>query len=236
MNKGRKIRIAVHTVTDNSPWRQRFEYIFSALRERITLMDYPPGSRLDVDEISEEFDVSRTPVRNVLQRLDTDGLVMTRHGVGTIVTPLDFVQMKQAVLFRIELATLIGGFAKPVIDEDITQELGNVVTVYQSLLGDVDRAAFARVDIRAHKVLCRIIENEPLFKMYDELYFKTARLWTHFLPHQNWENEVSAYLKYFEMLYSAALNNDAMGIGLIHRNALNDSYSRLAPLLGQESV
>ncbi len=43
--------------------RARFERIYTLLRERICLLDYPPGMRLREEDLAEEFDTSRTPIR-----------------------------------------------------------------------------------------------------------------------------------------------------------------------------
>src|SRR5690606_38977516 len=54
--------------------RERFERIYRILRNRICLLEYPPGARLSEEELAEEFRISRTPVRRVLARLESEGL------------------------------------------------------------------------------------------------------------------------------------------------------------------
>ena len=66
--------------------RERFERIYGIIRDRICLLDYAPGMRLGEEELAKEFGVSRTPIRRVLSRLETEGLLESRHGVGTFVT------------------------------------------------------------------------------------------------------------------------------------------------------
>ena len=103
---------------DTSPWRLRFNTIHATLRERITLLTYPPGTRLDLDGLAEEFKVSRTPIRNVLQRLERDGLVLTRHGVGTTVTEVDLNHVREAMLLRMHLAEMIGNIQPRLPDQE----------------------------------------------------------------------------------------------------------------------
>ena len=67
----------------------RFEAIHAEIRERICLLHYPPGHTLRRAELAREFGISRTPIRRVLQRLEYEGLVESRHGIGTIVTLID---------------------------------------------------------------------------------------------------------------------------------------------------
>jgi GntR family transcriptional regulator, transcriptional repressor for pyruvate dehydrogenase complex len=66
--------------------RGRVHEILAAFRTRIERADLKPGERLPTEsEITSEFGVSRTVVREALSRLQAQGLVETRHGVGTFV-------------------------------------------------------------------------------------------------------------------------------------------------------
>jgi DNA-binding GntR family transcriptional regulator len=58
------------------------------LRERIVWGELPPESWLVENEIARDLGVSRTPVREALQRLETDGLVV-RQGTSLLVAPFD---------------------------------------------------------------------------------------------------------------------------------------------------
>jgi DNA-binding GntR family transcriptional regulator len=88
--------------------RERSERIYRILRDRICLLEYAPGSHLSEEELAQEFEISRTPVRRVLARLESEGLVQSVHGVGTIVTDVDIEELQQVYHLRMELAELIG--------------------------------------------------------------------------------------------------------------------------------
>ncbi|MEX3008925.1 GntR family transcriptional regulator [Hoeflea sp. TYP-13] len=220
-----------HIRDDQSPWRRRFDHIHLALRQRITTLQYEPGTRIDVDVLSEEFGVSRTPVRNVLQRLDMEGLVRTRHGVGTIVAPLDFVQLRQAVLFRIELASMIGTIGPSTIERATILAMRSSFITCSQLFGSADLGAFAHTHMQVHAAICSVIGNDMLLRIYDEMYFRTARMWFHFLPRQDWDSEVSIFLKDIELTLKAMENNDAKGVGFVTRNSIYNAYVRLEPIL-----
>src|SRR5205823_1498223 len=88
--------------------RERFDRLYAIIRDRICTLEYPPGMRLSEEVLAAEFGVSRTPVRRVLTRLETEGLVEARHGVGTIVTDADLAELAQFYPIRMELAVLVG--------------------------------------------------------------------------------------------------------------------------------
>jgi len=83
---------------------QRHLRIYRTIRERISLLEYTPGMVLSEAELATEFDVSRTPIRRVLQRLHYEGLTEIRNGVGTIVKDIDIKMMKEIYDLRMHLA------------------------------------------------------------------------------------------------------------------------------------
>jgi len=65
------------------------ENLYRELRRRIITMDLAPGTDLDEAELSAAYGISRTPVRETLIRLQSDGLVVQRRNRGASVAPLD---------------------------------------------------------------------------------------------------------------------------------------------------
>ncbi len=217
--------------TDASPWRARFHAIYDQLRARIVLLQYPPGARLDVDALAQEFGVSRTPIRSVLQQLEREGLAITRHGVGTAVTKLDFEHVREAILLRMHLCEVIGMLdprppgapvlaALEMLEKDCDRLLG----------GGLDCPGFARVDMRLHDCKCTLIGNRPLQRIYDELYYRTARMWFYFLPDMVWREEASALRDDIRMARRALARGDVAAMGFATRNAISDSLFRVGDL------
>ena len=64
--------------------------VYEQLRKAIVDLELPPGSPLDEVRLSQQFSMSRTPIREALVRLAGDGLVMTLPNRNTIVSPIDF--------------------------------------------------------------------------------------------------------------------------------------------------
>jgi DNA-binding GntR family transcriptional regulator len=69
--------------------RMTLEDITRCIRERVCTDDPTAETVLFETELSREFQVSRTPIRQVLQRLAYEQLVRTVSGVGTVVIPLN---------------------------------------------------------------------------------------------------------------------------------------------------
>lgn len=68
----------------------RAEHVYFSLRDDIFEMRLLPGDRVTEGSIAERFDVSRTPAREALQRLQSDGLMQGYVRGGWEVVPIDF--------------------------------------------------------------------------------------------------------------------------------------------------
>jgi len=219
---------------DTSPARQRFLAIHRTVRERIALLEYPPGTRLDVERLADEFDVSRTPIRSVLQRLEHQGLVATRHGVGTSVTEIGLEHLREAIELRMRLAELIGELSpatpgpESIRKAELAAEHGRAL----QQTGSVDPQGFGRVDIAVHESVCELIGNAQLLQVYDELFYRTVRMWFVLLPRLDWGREVEILCGDIDQIRRAVRRADARGVGFIMRNALSAALYRLLDHLG----
>lgn len=66
----------------------------ATLKSRILTVRLAPGAPLDETALSTEFDISRTPLREVLQRLSGEGYVTLERNRGAVVSPMDFDVMR----------------------------------------------------------------------------------------------------------------------------------------------
>lgn len=67
--------------------------VYDRLRQSILDLSLPPGSPLDEMRLSEEFNLSRTPIREAMVRLAAEGLLTTLPNRNTIVAPIDFINL-----------------------------------------------------------------------------------------------------------------------------------------------
>ena len=79
------------------------DQVYDAVRARILSGDLPRGSRLRQAALADELGVSRTPLREALRRLATEGLVEFEANRGATVADHDFADERQSWLARIAL-------------------------------------------------------------------------------------------------------------------------------------
>ena len=83
---------------------------YALILDAIDVGVYRPGDRLVESELAERFGVSRTPIREALQRLETQSL-LARDGRSLIVASLDHAQTAELYAVRAELEGLAARLA-----------------------------------------------------------------------------------------------------------------------------
>ena len=200
---------------------QRHARIYKTIRERISLLEYQPGTALSEVELAREFNVSRTPIRRVLQRLHHEGLTDARNGVGTIVKDIDLKTFKEIYDLRMHLAELMGELSPTEFSAGQLSALKQLLKRAKSLRSNRDYAAYGRLCNDLEEVLLSMIGSAPLREMTDLLYYRVSRIWFTYLPHLDWREMVEFQEKEISALIDAVKRNDIKGIGHIRRISLH---------------
>lgn len=207
--------------------RERFERIYRTLRDRICLLEYPPGTRLSEEELAEEFAISRTPVRRVLARLESEGLIESRHGVGTIVTDADIEELAQVYHLRLELAVLVGRLSPiPRSEEDLAR-IRALIARSDTLSHDPDHRAFARLNMDFFAEISAMTGNQPLREISERLYFQTSRIVLMMMPRLNLAEELTAFRREMEDILAAMEIGDLESVGHVRRGHIAMSFTRM---------
>ncbi len=148
---------------------------YALILEAIDTGIYRPGDRLVESDLAERFGVSRTPIREALQRLETQSL-LTRDGRSLIVSALDHNQMAELYAVRTELEGLAARLAaRHATDEEI-QVLGEMVEADRALLDDPQ--ALARANRRFHTQIHLASHNRFLVQQLDLVHRSMALMAT----------------------------------------------------------
>ncbi|MCV2876623.1 GntR family transcriptional regulator [Rhodobacteraceae bacterium XHP0102] len=136
---------------------------------------YRPGSRLVESELADRFGVSRTPVREALQRLETQSL-LTRDGRSLIVASLDHAQMAELYAVRTELEALAARLAAQHAAAEEVRVLREMAEADRSLLDDPQ--ALSRANRRFHKQIHLASHNRYLVQQLDLVHRSMALMAT----------------------------------------------------------
>ena len=148
---------------------------YSMILEAIDVGTYRPGDRLVEIELAERFRVSRTPIREALQRLETQSL-LAREGRSLIVASLDHNQTAELYVVRGELEGLAARLAARHAAAEEIRVLREMVEEDDALIDDP--SALARNNRRFHKQVHLASHNRYLVQQLDLVYRSMALMAT----------------------------------------------------------
>lgn len=136
---------------------------------------YRPGDRLVESELADRLGVSRTPVREALQRLETQSM-LARDGRSLIVASLDHNQLAELYVVRAELEGLAARLAARHATPEEVRVLGDMVTEDRAHIGDP--LALSRANKRFHRQIHLASHNRYLVAQLDLVHRSMALLAT----------------------------------------------------------
>lgn len=134
---------------------------------------YKPGSRIMVDQLVENLQISATPVKEALKQLTADGLVVVRPRRGFFVTNLTERDLEEAIslrecLERWSLRLSNGVVSQPTLSQ-MRQTLGKAELI--SAHGDVE--GFTHADMGFHRLVASVGQNRTLSSSYEQLMVRS---------------------------------------------------------------
>jgi len=146
------------------------------LEEMIFTGQLAPGERLDEATIASRFGVSRTPVREAIQRLVATGMVEVRRRKGTIVTQLSMPRLIGMIETMAELDVMAARLAARRATLAERQHLGDIVERSNAAVDD--QQAYTRLNREFHWALYAATHNQYLAEI-------ALRTWKVLQPYRN---------------------------------------------------
>lgn len=129
------------------------EIIYNTLKHKILDLSLKPGQSMSEHELCDMFEVSRTPIRTALQRLQTEGLVKVIPYRGSTIELLDFDDIKQMIYLRTAVeAAVIRDFipiCTPMLKEKIHYQIRKQKVLVQ---GEHEVSQFYEMDSHLHYI------------------------------------------------------------------------------------
>jgi len=139
--------------------RPLYEDVAERLREQIFAHELAPGSWLDEQSLALAFGISRTPMREAIKVLASEGLVTTKMNKGAYVTEVEKRDLEQ--IFTI-LSLLEGEAAKDTALRATEAELTQLDDLHHRLekaAADRDLDQFFEINVRFHEMIQEIAAN-----------------------------------------------------------------------------
>ncbi|MFH1115895.1 MAG: GntR family transcriptional regulator [Pseudomonadota bacterium] len=151
------------------------EHIFEHLKQAITRGDIPPGSRIVERRIAETMEVSRTPVREAIHRLERDGLVTRQLPGGFVVTGLTPEEIEECFGIRAVLEGYAARLATVRHTPEQLQPLTAKIDLFEQHLKKDDLEPLTKINTELHDTIYELSGSPRLIKMINDLKDQIVR-------------------------------------------------------------
>jgi DNA-binding GntR family transcriptional regulator len=142
--------------------------IVAALKEQIIHWHYPPEHRLTEAELCKEFGVSRSPVREALRMLASEGFVRKLPNRAYVVRQYSLGEIEELYELRLalELYTVERLATKGPLHRNDQEDINKLKNTWTELLNGSAKKAdeLARLDTLFHETLAHALGNKPLLQ------------------------------------------------------------------------
>lgn len=177
------------------------EAVVDRLRDMIVQGELEPGTKLNERVLGTALGTSRTPLREALKYLASEGLVDLLPNRGAIVAPLDAGRVKQMFAVMGALEALAGELACRCATDD---EINEIRALHFQMLAHHarrDLAEYFRLNQEIHLKIVDAGGNAPLAEIYRSLnaHVRRARYMAN-LSHERWDNAVREHQEILDAL------------------------------------
>jgi len=142
-------------------------HIYAVLFDRIVSGDYPPNARLKEEELAQQFNVSRTPIRVTLRQLEQDGLVeiLPKRGARVVGFSVDDVEEVYDIRKSLEIQAL-----KTSASHLNIQGLLEIRAKLQEVSRIDDEKVHEEIDARVHNYIIQASGKRRLISILNQMF------------------------------------------------------------------
>lgn len=162
---------------------------YNSLRRAILDGGLSPGSQLSVPDLARRMEISRSPVREAVQRLIADGLATAIPRRGAVVSEIDPGGLDDLFEVRAILEGLAAGRAATRADTASLDRLQALLADHEAVVSAGDVAAQVELDVQYHRAIRKLAANPELNTILDRIEVRS-----HLALNTLWERPASSRL------------------------------------------
>ncbi|MGE4569831.1 MAG: GntR family transcriptional regulator [Gammaproteobacteria bacterium] len=152
------------------------EYFYQDLRRQILTLKLAPGTSLDEVSLSKEYAISRTPLREIFQRLAGEGYIEIINNRGAMVSSMDYKTVRNFFLTAPMIYASIGRLATENASREQLSELQNAQDKFREAVGQKNIEGMVFYNDRFHRLIGGIANNPYLQPSYERLLIDHTRI------------------------------------------------------------
>lgn len=155
-----------------SPKSQLYEH----LKRTILVLDLPPGTDLDETRLSDEFSLSRTPLRDVFRQLAGEGYLELRENRGARVANMSFQTLRDFFLVAPMIYSAVMRLAAQNAKPDQIAQLRTAQETFKAALASGDASERALANNAFHLITGEMADNRYLLPSFHRLLIDHCRI------------------------------------------------------------
>lgn len=209
------------------------EIVAEQLRARILLGDFPPGANIPERETSAELGVSRTPLREALRILASEGLVLIRPARSPVVAEPSMQELLDLFAVMRVLEALAGELVCLHATDDQMAAIDQRHQMLRELSAQEDPVAFFNADMAFHQSIVDAASNPSLAKTHREY---NSRLWrARFLTARVMTDRDRIIREHGEILSALQARDTAWATAMLNAH-LRSANRKIVQLYGQKAA
>lgn len=155
--------------------------VYQAIRFNIITNSIGPNEILNEKDLMERFKLGRSPLRDVLFKLQEEELLRTLPRLGYMTTPLNISEVRDLVEMRTELEGFAGFLAAKRITPSQLENLRTVILKAEDEMPEHYEVQNLSeyFDTQFHNTIYEASGNQKLIKILNELHTTMLRIWFH---------------------------------------------------------
>jgi len=153
--------------------------VYENLRYRIITHELYAGQQLYEKELMQTYQIGRTPLREIFQELQRNGLIEIIPKLGTRVVTLDLKTLRETIQLRRELEGLAAELAALHIDSRQLAKMKELLERAAEIKDDSMDALkrLSDLDMDFHRIIYQAADNRQLKQMIESLLYKMSMYW-----------------------------------------------------------
>ncbi len=207
------------------------EFVYHALRDGIMHCELPPGHRLVIQAIADEYNVSPIPVREALRLLNSENLVEHRPHIGAVVAPITRSSVVEIFTAKEGLEAVTARVAVQKLTADKMAEIETILGKMDATLRDERYEDWGDLNATFHEAFAAATDMPMLIEMNQRVLDRWNRVRRYFFKEIVVHRLFHSQEEHHEIVQSARQRNAEATEQLVkvhNQGALRDYLDRLA--------
>ncbi len=219
------------SITDGNPFAHLGDAVYETLYRSIIRLEIPAEASLSETALAKVLDVSRTPVRDALLRLQEEGLLVRGKGASFIAAPLKKEECRHLMEVRLAIEGQAAFWAAERISPEQENRLKTLQAQYEVACAAWDTDAMVENDHAFHQLIVDAAGNPYLSDLYRQISPRVLH-YRYFLFRRMDREDVGQTLEGSVRHHRSVMHAVRLGFGGLAREQLERDISGMMDIAG----